>query len=279
MSEQLSKRALIVDDDQPHVRRLVSLLYDEGLEHAHMHTGGGAEELLLGETFRLVIVNEDLPDTGGLEVAAAVRKASPGTPVIVTTSRPTRIAEKAAAALGVSEYLTKPLNLERTALRIRRLLMHSLPPPMPVTRSSVPPRFSEEARDQTTAGRMAELRVVVVEPTDDLRESILEALTAIGCAATAFRTATRAHRQVTGAGFDLIVADPGVVAESPSWVTRHAGQGRSGVIAVMEAAGVDPEAGAIRLSTRGVIMPPFERRAVRNELRKILLQYAANRWR
>ncbi len=192
--------------------------------------------------------------------------------MILTTTSHSLITEKAAESQGVSEYLTKPVNGERLRLRIRRLTMHSYPPPMPARSPSRPPPPTRKDTPLPEPARLAlsDLKVVVVEPEDNLRMLLMEILAAYGCQTSAFRNARMAEAQVKHMGFDLLVADPGIVSSGTSWRTRRKEEGRSGVIAVMQAADSTPATGTVRMSTKGVLLPPFDKWSIKAELNKIL---------
>lgn len=266
--------ALVVDDDVAHVESMSAILEEEGLRVTHVNTGRRARSLLRERSFGMMVVDEHLPDADGLELAAFARRISPQTTVILTTSRHSMTTERAAQVQGISEYLTKPLNENRLQLRLRRLLMHSMPPPMPAKRPSRPPPVEDERDDAPAEGSLSRTRVVVVEPDDELRMSLMEVVAQLGCQVSAFSSAARAEAQVKKVGFDLILADPGIVSSGTRWVTRHKRQGKSGVLALMEQVTSPGPSNEIKLSTKGVVMPPFEKWLLKSDLASILRNYA-----
>ena len=232
--------------------------------------------MLRERSFGMMVIDEHLPDSDGLELAAFARRISPRTTVILTTSKHSMTTERAAEAQGISEYLTKPLNEDRLQLRLRRLLMHSMPPPMPPKRPSRPPPPAEEKRAVPESASLRSVRVVVVEPDDELRTNLMEVVVQLGCQVSAFSSAARAEAQVKKVGFDLILADPGIVSSGTRWVTRHKRQGKSGVLALMEQVTSPGPSDEIKLSTKGVVMPPFEKWLLKSDLYNILANYNAS---
>ncbi|MDD4889894.1 MAG: response regulator [Phycisphaerae bacterium] len=59
---------------------------------------------------QLVIINLQLPDQCGTELAERLKKGRPGLPLLVTSNVAGVLGERVARSLGVVAYLVKPLN-------------------------------------------------------------------------------------------------------------------------------------------------------------------------
>jgi CheY-like chemotaxis protein len=109
-----SHRILVVDDDFATLDFLRSILE---LSEGDFEVLGvpSAEEGMLAlrrANFNLLVADVRLPGMSGLEMARKAREVSPGIPVIMITGYDSPEAEAEAAALGVVNYFSKPLDAE-----------------------------------------------------------------------------------------------------------------------------------------------------------------------
>lgn len=70
----------------------------------------------------LVLTDFNMPGLDGLDVLAQVKNVYPTTPVIIFTADTTIDAQRKAQALGVQDYLNKPLDLTDALERIAHAL-------------------------------------------------------------------------------------------------------------------------------------------------------------
>lgn len=120
-------RVLIVDDD-PLVIRLVQGLFDP-TTHAVLTARSGSQALTqLEQRPSVLILDNVLPDTDGLQVLAEARQRDPHLPVIFITARGSSQTAIEAMKRGAFDYLHKPLDLGvlehqvKLALEARRLM-------------------------------------------------------------------------------------------------------------------------------------------------------------
>ncbi len=128
MTEQTANptknRVLIVDDD-PHALEILSrLLGREGYDCQTVDSGQGCLELLHRETFDVIVLDVMMPVMDGLQVCEHLRgnPATRAIPVILLTAKDDMETRSRGMALGVSEFLTKPLNKQELFTRIRSQL-------------------------------------------------------------------------------------------------------------------------------------------------------------
>lgn len=119
---------LVVDDD-PAMRALLrDWLEREGF---HVIDEPSAERLLAAAQtarFDALILDKEMPGTGGLDVLPAFRRLRPDVPVILITAFGGAVVAQEALKLGAREYLEKPFQLrtlleavrEATAVAARR---------------------------------------------------------------------------------------------------------------------------------------------------------------
>jgi CheY-like chemotaxis protein len=116
-------RILVIDDDPILIRSLLEVLEADG--HAVDAAIGGEEGIAAfgaardtPRAFEVVITDLGMPRVDGRKVAAAIKQASPSTPIILLTGWGQRLLDEAAIPENIDRVLSKPprLNLLRAAL-------------------------------------------------------------------------------------------------------------------------------------------------------------------
>lgn len=113
-----SERATIVviDDDKDYLAFLVALLSRAGYDCQGFIQARKALEHIEVAPAALVVTDIFMPETDGIEVLGAIRRTSPGTPVIALSGandRYRRIYLEAMQALGATFELNKPIDPAR----------------------------------------------------------------------------------------------------------------------------------------------------------------------
>lgn len=121
-----SLRVLLVDDDPLVLETLARMLEMSG--HAITAAGGGGAgidafhaALRRGEKFDVVVTDLGMPDIDGKAVARAIKRVSPGTPVVLLTGWGEGIQRNADASRDIDASLSKPtrrLDLEEILERL-----------------------------------------------------------------------------------------------------------------------------------------------------------------
>lgn len=114
-------RILVVDDD-PRICRAVSR-YIEAAGYSVRHCGSStiASELLKSFQPDLVLLDLNLPDGHGLEIAKAIRSYSQ-MGIIIISGTIEQVDKIISLELGADDFLNKPLNLRELVARIRSVL-------------------------------------------------------------------------------------------------------------------------------------------------------------
>jgi len=114
-------RVLLVEDDAASAAMLVEAVIRAGFDTRVASTG--LEAIALFERWRpdLAVIDNGLPDTSGVEVAAALRSRGDTPFVFLSASTDESIAAQA-TALGAEVYLVKPFDASALALLLRAVL-------------------------------------------------------------------------------------------------------------------------------------------------------------
>jgi len=112
MATTALKRVLVVDDDPIVGKSFDRVLSPKG--YAVISAANGAEALarLEAENYDMVYADIKMPGMDGIEVARRIKAARPWLPVVIVTGYGSEANEKAARALGVADFLKKPLSPE-----------------------------------------------------------------------------------------------------------------------------------------------------------------------
>ena len=113
-------RILIVDDDPQAVEILTRMLEREGYDCISAASGAAALQLLRAQAVDVILLDVMMPEMDGLQVCERLRQDSElrQIPVILLTAKDDMETRSRGMALGVSEYLTKPVNKRELFSRI-----------------------------------------------------------------------------------------------------------------------------------------------------------------
>ncbi|MFI5394315.1 MAG: PleD family two-component system response regulator [Candidatus Binatia bacterium] len=120
-------RILIVDDDPHAVEILTRMLEREGYECTNAVSGPAALQTVRNQPIDVMLLDVMMPGMDGLQVCERLREDERlrQIPVILLTAKDDMETRARGMALGVSEYLTKPVNRRELFTRIGAQL-HSL---------------------------------------------------------------------------------------------------------------------------------------------------------
>jgi CheY-like chemotaxis protein len=121
------RKILVVDDDPVVGASFNRVLSGKGYIVVSAENGADALEKIKGDKFDAVYTDIRMPGMDGLEVAANVKAAQPWVPVVIVTGYGTSANEDRARAVGVSEFLRKPLSPEMIEDSAARAMASVLP--------------------------------------------------------------------------------------------------------------------------------------------------------
>ena len=120
----MSKRVLIVDDNEDNRQILIDLLSANGFQVLEALTGADAVDIAVRESPDLVLMDIQLPGIDGHEATRRI-KAIPAlarTPVIAVTSYALAGDDRKAADAGCDGYITKPYSPRALLAQVREML-------------------------------------------------------------------------------------------------------------------------------------------------------------
>ncbi len=122
--EKEKGRILIVDDDPHVVEILTRLLGREGYTCMSAASGAAGLDTLQQQAVDVLLLDVMMPVMDGLEVCKRMREDEKmrEVPVILLTAKDDMETRAQGMALGVSEYLTKPINKRELFTRIEAQL-------------------------------------------------------------------------------------------------------------------------------------------------------------
>ena len=118
----MSAASILVVDDDPQIRRVMRVaLVASGYIVSDAKSGEGALEALRNNKYDLVLLDINMPGTGGLETCRLIRTTSE-IPIIMLTVRSSENDKVEALDAGADDYVTKPFGTPELLARIRAAL-------------------------------------------------------------------------------------------------------------------------------------------------------------
>lgn len=115
-------RILVVDDDRAMREGLERVLRRDGYEVVLAGDGESARSALAGCPPDAVVLDLQLPDSDGVEICRALRRAGDRTPVLMLTARDAVADRVAGLDAGADDYVVKPFSPREVVLRVEALL-------------------------------------------------------------------------------------------------------------------------------------------------------------
>jgi DNA-binding response OmpR family regulator len=122
---ELSPTLLVVDDKKEALDFLLLLLSKHGFSVIGASSGRECLDTVRSRTVDLIILDVMMPGMDGLQVCRELKRITAAVPIILLTARDDMATRATAMELGVSEFVTKPVNhqdlLSRVRLQLRNL--------------------------------------------------------------------------------------------------------------------------------------------------------------
>jgi two-component system, NtrC family, nitrogen regulation response regulator NtrX len=118
----MSASILVVDDEEPILASLSSILEDEGYHVTVGKSGADALRAYTTDPPDLMLLDIWMPEMDGLETLRRVRELVPTAQVMVMSGHGSIETAVKAIRLGAYDYIEKPLSLENVTLRVKHAL-------------------------------------------------------------------------------------------------------------------------------------------------------------
>ncbi|BBW95299.1 winged helix-turn-helix domain-containing protein [Geobacillus icigianus] len=118
----MSKKILVVDDEQPIVTLLTYNLEKAGFQVAAAYDGEEALDKVEREQPALMILDLMLPKLDGVEVCKRLRQRQIMTPILMLTARDDEFDKVLGLELGADDYMTKPFSPREVVARVKAIL-------------------------------------------------------------------------------------------------------------------------------------------------------------
>lgn len=123
--EKMKKRILLVEDYEPTVIMTSFFLEDSGYECDVAGTGKIALQKSAENAYALIIMDVQLPDMDGMEIARQIRsrekeKNLSPVPIIASTGRATEDDKMLCLRAGMNDCLIKPFHLEELTAKLEQ---------------------------------------------------------------------------------------------------------------------------------------------------------------
>ncbi len=115
-------RILIVDDDVHILKALDLFLKHEGMEATCCTNGEQGLAYIRNETYDLVLLDLDLPDTDGLNVLESIRAARNTIPIMIISGHDEEYNKLLGLGMGADDYITKPFSMPLLLSKIKALI-------------------------------------------------------------------------------------------------------------------------------------------------------------
>lgn len=115
-------KVLVVEDNKELNNTVCRFLADNGFEVKGCLNAKSAYDATYETVFDLIISDVMMPETNGFEFAENIRAVNKEIPILFMTGLGDIGSKKRGFALGIDDYLTKPIDLEELLLHINALL-------------------------------------------------------------------------------------------------------------------------------------------------------------
>ncbi len=119
-------RILIVDDDERIQRMLKRYLTEEGYIVLSAENGAQMHECLQNAKVNLVLLDLNLPDTHGLQLAGEIRAQYERIGIIILTGSSGTVDKVVGLEVGADDYVSKPFEERELLARIRSVLRRTM---------------------------------------------------------------------------------------------------------------------------------------------------------
>lgn len=117
----MTPKILIVEDEPAIADALQFVLQSEGFATYHTSTLGSTRQILVQQSFDLIVLDIGLPDGSGFDLCRELRSQNT-VPILFLSARHEEIDRILGLELGADDYVSKPFSPREVAARIRAIL-------------------------------------------------------------------------------------------------------------------------------------------------------------
>ena len=121
MVNNIYNKVLIIDDDEDLAFIISDMLESYGYAVTHASDGEQAFDLLENNTYHVILLDINLPDSTGFEICQELRKTST-IPVIFASARTSETDRVSGFDIGGDDYLPKPYSMKELLSRVNALI-------------------------------------------------------------------------------------------------------------------------------------------------------------
>jgi len=121
MVNNIYNKVLIIDDDEDLSFIISDMLEDYGYNVTCAENSEKAFELLENNTYHIILLDINLPDSDGFEICSELRRTST-TPVIFASARVSETDRITGFDIGGDDYLPKPYSMQEMLSRVNALI-------------------------------------------------------------------------------------------------------------------------------------------------------------
>lgn len=118
-----SPRKILLTDDEPHIRKFISLILKKLGDPRILEAADGAIAVKLFESEKpdLVLLDVNMPNMDGIQALAEIRRIDPDAIVVMLTSLANRQTVEECVRLGAADYIRKDTPREELTTQLARI--------------------------------------------------------------------------------------------------------------------------------------------------------------
>ena len=116
------KKSILIAEDNASNYKLLEAILSKSYNLLHAWDGKEAVELFAQHKPQIVLMDISMPGMDGYESTREIRKLSATVPIIGLTARAFPDDEQKGYNCGMTEYMTKPINIANLRMRLEQIL-------------------------------------------------------------------------------------------------------------------------------------------------------------
>lgn len=116
------KKSILIAEDNASNYKLLEAILSKSYNFLHAWEGKEAVELFAQHRPQIVLMDISMPGMDGYESTREIRKLSATVPIIGLTARAFPDDEQKGYDCGMTEYMTKPINIANLRMRLEQIL-------------------------------------------------------------------------------------------------------------------------------------------------------------